>query len=308
MPLIHHNLQSLQDSFVQRLQGHRRNVWLRNNCIMGKLKGIVQAFDAKGIDHMMLKGAPLGIHYYKDMGVRPMGDGDIMVRHAQRDMALDIITSPPFNCFFVAGKNRQKAYSNHSADLKTDDHLAIDLHWNLFSEHANVAHVDDRIWEKRQAFSFMGVKSFMLNPSHQFFHIVAHGRTYSPVPPFRWIADAFVIYKNTSIDWDEVADLAIAYKYTPFFAKALPFLQETFGMVIPESCIARIQRHPVSAFHHKYYQIATSPTLLKSRNVQSLPDLWRWMQFNYYGHTVYRKGSFIKWAIARLNLKLHRDV
>jgi len=84
LPLLYHNLRALgvADPSLPYYKAVYRQTWYKNNTLFYQMAAVLTALQAAGLDTLVLKGTPLAIQYYQDIGLRPMGDFDLLVRTA----------------------------------------------------------------------------------------------------------------------------------------------------------------------------------------------------------------------------------
>ena len=92
LPLLYHNLhsQGIDDSFMNRFKGVHRLTWYKNQLLFHHVTTLLHSFYNAGIQTMVLKGAALTLFYYRDYGLRPMADFDILVQSEQASAAINL--------------------------------------------------------------------------------------------------------------------------------------------------------------------------------------------------------------------------
>jgi len=93
LPLLYHNLRAhgLDDPSLPYYKAVYRQTWYKNNTLFYQISTVLTALQAAGLDTLVLKGAPLAIQYYQDIGLRPMGDFDLLVRTADTHRAVAVL-------------------------------------------------------------------------------------------------------------------------------------------------------------------------------------------------------------------------
>lgn len=76
-----------------RLKASYYNTLAQNTLMYQELERILTALDVAGIPVIVLKGAALAATLYEDIGLRPMGDLDLLVEESNYDIALSIVKS-----------------------------------------------------------------------------------------------------------------------------------------------------------------------------------------------------------------------
>src|SRR5215470_12661875 len=90
LPLLYRNLQKheIKDPVMEKLKGVYRHTWYKNQILFSRMAAILRSFQEAGIDVMVLKGTALVLLHYKDYGLRPMNDFDVLVRLKQSSEAI----------------------------------------------------------------------------------------------------------------------------------------------------------------------------------------------------------------------------
>ena len=94
VPQLYRNLQRLgvKDPLMERLKGVYRYYLYKNEILMHRIADLLAAFEDAGIQTMVLKGAALIPLYYKESGLRPMLDADVLVHTQQAELAMELLT------------------------------------------------------------------------------------------------------------------------------------------------------------------------------------------------------------------------
>ncbi|MBA3242461.1 MAG: nucleotidyltransferase family protein, partial [Acidobacteria bacterium] len=94
LPLLYRNLRELgvNDPLVPRLKESYRITWSLNQSVFRQMASLLGSLHGAGIETLVLKGGALVPLYYRDYGVRPMVDFDILVREERAETAMDLLT------------------------------------------------------------------------------------------------------------------------------------------------------------------------------------------------------------------------
>ena len=89
LPLVYRNVkEALPAELRDMLRRVYLQYWADNQKLFRRLEERLTWFQANGIPTMVLKGVALSILHYRDKGIRPMADFDILV---PEDLARDVI-------------------------------------------------------------------------------------------------------------------------------------------------------------------------------------------------------------------------
>ncbi len=266
LSLLYRNLKrhDLEDPLMNRLKGIYRMVWYENQKLFYDMSELLRFLHDAGIKTMLLKGAALTLLYYKNYGVRPMGDIDILVPTFQSSLTIDLLKRAGWipTTWSIEGDLRYR----HSLQFKDQSGKEFDLHWHLLFESCR-EDFDRDFWEDAVPTAMCGVPTFALNPADALLHVVIHGVRFNSEPPIRWIADAMTIINSSDleIDWKRLIQQAKKHHVGFRLKKALNYLSDRFQARIPNSVMAYINDIPISLierFEYRYIMNSQENALL----------------------------------------------
>lgn len=242
LPLLSRNLTqySYQDPLLEKCKGVYRRTWSSNQILWRKIVPVLEQLQAEGIDKIvLLKGMAMIAQYYKDFGVRVIGDVDILIPEEKVALAVEIL----HNAGWQSNVPRfdPKILNWHAADFKLDEQTKLDLHWSYMAE--SFKYLDNLILRDAEPLSMNGLKLYIPNPTHLLLQTCIHGVKTSPVPLIRWISDAVTILKNSqaSVDWDQLVNLATEMKVCTVLKAGLSYLNERFACTVPETVLSSLK-------------------------------------------------------------------
>lgn len=256
LPLVYRNLCHLGErgEEVDALKKRYLLTWPENQRIYHGFAPLWQALQAAGIEAIALKGLALIACVYRDAGLRPMADVDVLVPPADVDRASEVARSlgwhpryPPTPAF-----RRVK----HAVPLDHPDGIACDLHWRVFEE-SGAAEADDEFRAHAGPVGFQRTQLRVLAPTDQLLHVCAHAARWQPVPAIRWVADAMLILRASPIDWTRLLDQAVRRRFLLRMRHMLAYLREAFGAPIPPTVEADLRRRPVSLLERIEFRVRT---------------------------------------------------
>jgi hypothetical protein len=242
LPLLVDNLGIQNHTYLKKLKGHQKNVWVKNQRIFLSVKELIKALNEFNVEHIIIKGISLSSLYYDRIEHRPMNDGDILIPFKKRGRVLELISESKLGVNFNDSQKQMLDFV-HATHLEGQGRMDIDLHWSVFSEYSQISSSSDFVWERANEYQWDDVRTKTLEPTHEFFIALVHGRGFDPVPPIRWVADCLMILKNDKviIDWDEFLRLTKSFLYLPFIQRALPYLKHSFLAPIPEDVLKQLE-------------------------------------------------------------------
>ena len=262
LPLVYKNLAANgveDDRLMTRLKGVYRYWWCANQQLFHETVALLEGFHEAGIRTMILKGAALSALYYRDGGVRPMSDVDVLVPYHQAVQALACLAQMGWH-----PSSRSLAEDlrfRHAAQLLNDKGREFDLHWHVFYECLR-PDADEDLWRRAVPTQMLHIATQTLGPADILLHTVVHGISWNQLPPIRWIADAMVILRSAGkeMDWDLLLEQAERRRLLLRFRRGLCYLRDTFDAPVPDDVIRRLNaRRPSYGERIEYSYITLGP-------------------------------------------------
>lgn len=257
LPLLYKNLVALgaDDPDLPRLKGIYRYWWCSNQRLLYQAAAIVRELEGADIPCIVLKGAASATLHYRDTGVRPMGDIDIMVPFHHATDAVAHLESRGWRA------NRRHLQDliryQHSVTMEKDG-ASVDIHWQVFRECIQ-GDPSRGFWSRSVPLEFLGARCRALGPGDALLHAVVHGIRWREEPTVRWIPDALAILRTSgdTIDWDAVCEEARSRKLLLRFVRGLEYLRRAFDAPIPEAAFERLRSTPPSRLEQLEYRFLT---------------------------------------------------
>ena len=256
LPLLYTNLKRLEvkDPLMGKLKGIYLKAWYENQRLFFEASNNLDYLHNEGIHTIVLKGVPLAILHYKNYGVRPMNDIDILVPASQAVSAADALIRRGWNPTKYESLEVPMR-SRHSQQFVDASGKELDLHWHLMIESAQVDSAS-AFWTKAVPFKVQGVSSHALDPTDMLFHVIVHGVKWNPEPPIRWIADAMTILQSSDceIDWSRMITHAKKYMVCLQIREGLNYLYKSFQAPVPKTIMESINKIPISYLERFEYR------------------------------------------------------
>lgn len=272
LPLLYRSLQiqGIKDPSMGKYKGVYRRTWYKNQVLFHAIASLLDSFAGAGIETMVLKGAALIVLNYRDIGLRPMNDFDVLVRMEQVLPAIRLLQEEgwvPME-FVPTVKYISVSYSHGFRDGKGQE---IDLHWHVLAQSREID-ADDDFWEGAITAGIHDVTTRALNPTDQLLHVCIHGARWNSTPPIRWIADAMTVLTTCQgeIDWDRLIAQARKRRLALPLRETLGYLQSAFDAPVPLEALRNIQGTPVPWIERIEYRVNNGPPT----RWNAVLDLW----------------------------------
>ena len=269
LPLLGANLARLgvTDPLVNRLATLRERTGAENRALFAAGRQILLALHAAGVDTLMLKGGALAVSVYRDIGLRPMGDLDVLVRTGQARAAVEALAAAGW-CGRAA-VTPEYIRTQHAADLFAAGDLKCDLHWHVYWECCG-PDADDELWAASVPLAFAGVDTRTLAVADQLLHVCVHGSRRARRPGIRWIADALAVLRAGGVDWARLLGQAAERGVVLRAGTMLLYLRDAFAAPVPDEVVGELQALPVSWLERVEYRVGNRPQGL----LGELPSYW----------------------------------
>jgi len=274
-PLLYRNLQDhgLQDPLLPALKSAYRRTWRDNQLLFHEVSTLLTSLHARGIETIVLKGAALALLYYKDVGLRPMNDFDVMVPERQRSEAMAVMRDLGWRPMPRSPEALTEGYLSivNGHGFEHASGRECDLHWHLLPECCQTG-ADDDFWEKAEPFEICRILTRSLAPADQLLHVCVHGVEWNPVPPLRWIVDSLMILKSANIDWNRLLAQAQKCRLVFQLKVTMNYLCAKFRAPVPAEILGSIQQMSVSKSEVREYNYKIQNYRLKPLGF--IPMLW----------------------------------
>jgi hypothetical protein len=261
LPLVGHNLSrlGLEDPMLGMLLGMRRAVWMSNTLRLRETAAVLRLLHGAGVETLLLKGAALANLYYRDRGLRPMADTDVLVPTRQARAAMDVLAKDGWKPVGLTKDARRPELTipvRHSHGFEHPSGQQVDLHWHVFWEWC-APDDDEDLWRHAVPLEVAGVRSRALGPADQLLHVCVHGARWSEVPPLRWAADALTVIRapGLAVDWSRLLDQARARGFVPEMRDTLTFLSAALDAPVPPALLASLEAAPASRVDRVSYAL-----------------------------------------------------
>jgi hypothetical protein len=257
LPMTYRNLQKLgyEDPVLMKLRGINRRAWCENHLLFRRMSPALAMFHQAGIPTLLLKGAALTLLHYRDFGLRPMQDLDILVpedRALEAAALLEVqgwsrntLASVSFGGFFLLYR--------HAAEFMRRPDERLDLHWHLLVRTCS-READQLFWDASIPVEFEGNSTRALCPTDQLLHACVHGAEWNEVPPLRWVVDASSVLESSDIDWQRLLQVATTCRVVPALRDALRYLVSTVEASVPIWVVRKLESIPVAPAEELEYQ------------------------------------------------------
>lgn len=238
----------------------------KNIMSIERFRNIANSLKNAGIDFIPLKGLSLCSRVYKDDGLRPMDDIDILIKEEDLRKTKDIL----FTCGLEPERTEYQsvihaaleAYSSkewiENSRERTDEvhfrdfnnGFMIDLHWNLMVIGSKRQFDMGKIWGRGVEGNVSGIPCRFLSQEDELLHLIFHLIEKHLVKGnggvrLIWLVDIvyFLTVFQDKIDWSYIEREIELFKPDKEFYRVIRFLSSNYHVSFPDKIIC----HPDSS-------------------------------------------------------------
>lgn len=292
-PLIHNHLKNHPNDFTlpDPLRASLRKEYLettaRNILFQDELVHFLKAFSKEGIDVIVLKGAALMNEIYPKIGLRPMGDLDLLIHREDLDAAEKIADSLGYDPDTAEDltEDYSRRFRNEMTFIRRGPHpIRIEFHWQLLNFGDEKCSLAD-VWECSRKQSFDGAIAHTLSPEHQIVYLCEHLAYHHCLQgPLRYcdIAES-IKHHESDMDWEKLISLARKSRSLPAVKAIFPILISEYIASIPTEVMQSLQKESVPWASAVFFKMATNPGFTTTAHAlmdfRAIPGISRKLQF-----------------------------
>jgi hypothetical protein len=218
------------DEYADALRAHTMAIAARN--LRGRIE-LAAAANAIGRPMLLLKGVDLADRLYRNLGHRPMGDIDFLVRrddvcaYAEHLRAHGYTVSPEPEAAILNSPRY-----HHLVCVPEGQKTILELHWRLGEEGTDDSVDQEGIWERALRIPQFASQAFVMTPEDLFLHLCVHlsRHTFETSLTQIWDLAELIEAPHLPVDW--ICTLRRAHDWNTLKAArvALCCVQESLGV------------------------------------------------------------------------------
>lgn len=224
-----------------------------NTALYDQLAQLVQEATRCRLKIVVLKGAYLAKYAYDDLGLRPMSDIDILVRHDDLDAAEHMMWRLGYR--YINGAQAPGMWRNehfHLNPFAHRDHAhAVEVHFRLTRRNEKVRFDDDALWARAVPIQTEGGPALALDTLDLLLHLTVHSCYLDKLagPSLRQTCDVATVVNrmHDDLDWEELAQRAERCGATTYVYLSLELARLVCGAKVPEEFTANLRPSDFSA-------------------------------------------------------------
>jgi len=303
LPLLYDHLQSLSLPVPQedRLKGILRHSFVRNQLHIRSFAKALGSLSAAGIDLVVTADAALVSQVYSSPALRPHNHFGLLVRPDNVSETRRVLATDGWTALHESTVFPESARSTRGVTVTDSADQKLEIQWRSFDDVGPEA--DQMLWTRKMATRVFDMEANIPDPADQLIHIMHTGIRWNDVPPFRWMADATLLVRRWSIDWDYFLARASAVRMIPAVRDGLNYLAGLELVDVPEEVDAILNRSVVSRAQEAIHRLTTSPPPRTATTMR-----WRTLRIAYMLSTdrapsLFRVAEFLGFLRIRWGLE-----
>jgi hypothetical protein len=226
----------------------------RNIRFYQELGKLLQALQEQDIKVIVLKGAYLAEAVYDNIGLRVMGDIDLLVQKnnlVQVEQEMLALGYEPVDC------NRVITQDNiHFRYTLPRNGLNVEIHWALVGSNLPFRIDTEGLWSRAQPVTLAQMPTLALCPLDLLLHLCQHTAKHIYSLRLRMVCDIGEVIQHfsTELDWQEIGERTEEWGITHSVYMILRLAQELLGVAVPLDWLTSFQ--PVG-FNENYLALAS---------------------------------------------------
>jgi hypothetical protein len=235
---------ALHPRLSEYLAQQRRRSAARVGLLLGDLVEILEAFAARGIAAMPLKGALLAPRAYPEPGLRPMNDLDLLVRPVDEKRALAALGRLGYRQLARSWKHtmlaKPAAYGPTVArdGEHPDNPRSLDLHTRLSEQFWGIRYdITAEVWDNAAPGTLLGHAAWIMAHEDLLHHLAIHATTDMIARRARVMHLYDIALAVAGVDrggWERIADAARVRGEQRFVYPSLALASRYFAVVPPD--------------------------------------------------------------------------
>lgn len=287
LPLVHRNLEAADIGAADRaaLQARYDRTRAANDERIALAARWIRLLELGGVRASALKGVPLALRDYDDLGVRPMRDIDLLVPTAEAARALDLLEGAGWRD--AADLSRSTlARLHHGSGMVGPGGASLDLHWHV------AGFLTGPYAPRLEPIDVGGSAATTLDRTDTLVHVCLHGAWNGSAATTRWVADAVTVLRAIAagpeaLDRDRVVELGEAHGVGAILGAALAHVEREHAAPVPPGLAAELaaQRRGWRLRHRQ--RVVTAPAHGRERvhGLRHLRAYWAYTRWGWDDRT-----------------------
>lgn len=302
----------VHDDLFDRMKGVYKFTWVKNQALFEVIGRTIKLLNEHDVQVVLLKGLPLLLCAYKDIGARFLSDGDILIKPSDIKKVISIMQ----NAGWTVKKGQVPRLEYLPEDVIervvkeitfiNQQGIEVDVHWRVFENLGDVTYRNimlfGEIWETKHQVVYNGNTFYILSPELMLIHVIVHGNLAEKVKTIRFVSDAVMIIRNMGVDWNLFLEKVELYNFNADIYFAFKYLLKcgfiSLSRDVEEKILSRLPSGIQLALYYKKTNSMHKPFGGFPRHFRTY---WRHMPKRKFPRNLYDFLDYLKlaWGLSR---------
>ena len=256
--LLYWNLSIISDGeylpteVMANLENLYYGILARNIILYDELSNILKAHKDAGIDVIVLKGAFLAEIIYKNIGLRPMADLDLLIKKEDLQRVKMELAKLMYYSDIFPSKLSENWCTTRAEELRyknQNKNVFFDIHWHIHPVQSPFRIDINKLWENAKPVKIAGIETLMLAPEDLLLHLCLHldkhihmgsTPTAKPLRDYCDIAEVTKHYRGI-LNWSYLLQSSKNYRIEGPIYQGLSIANQYFGAIIPKDFLSELR-------------------------------------------------------------------
>ncbi|MBD3182189.1 hypothetical protein GF312_07850 [Candidatus Poribacteria bacterium] len=244
--------------FCQYLSGQYYLNSQRISVMMDELYTILDAFNENRIDVIPLKGSLLNVLYYKDPGLRPMADIDLLVKPVDMECIHNLLSKMGYKVLNESWRHRVYVIAKASRKLvlegeHPENPRQLEIHFDIRENFLGVDYrLSDLMWNNCHPGKIGNSSGMILDPWALLIHLLLHTNRHiwKHSARFRQLVDISIVASELSKnDWSKFLEEMACISRKHVFYSSFLFVMKYPGMDLPSEVCDKLSDYNNTSLH-----------------------------------------------------------
>jgi len=228
----------IPQDFLNKTKLAYLRTFITNETNYKRLSEILKIFNESGIEPVLLKGIHLARFVYQDIGLRTMGDIDILVKKEDLQEAERLLLERGFKHLTVTNTVQWYKKNHFHIPFSHPDSIRhLEVHWSIVPPHSPFDIDIDELWQRARTVDVGVARARILSPEHTLLHICFHAAHDDMfrcgLRPFIDISEIISNHAE-GIDWEKVRSTTHEWGFQRYLYLTLYLAREITGIALPD--------------------------------------------------------------------------
>jgi hypothetical protein len=265
LPLVYRTLadSGTEDPYLARLKGVVRRAWYDNQRLFHGVGSALEALEDAGVRAMLLKGVPLAIQCYPEVGLRPMVDVDVLVEPRRAREAISALERAGWPSQPDLPDPEAVPYGEqmlHQVACVSAEGHAIDLHWRYVPWVArDGSGQDPALWACARDLEVAGRHALAPGPDDLLLLVILHAYRAGWATAPRWVADTTFLLRAMAdeLDWNRFTSRVVEGHLVDPVRDGLQFVHREYEAPVPAEVLRALAATRVGRWEHHRHAVAS---------------------------------------------------